>query len=372
MASSSPSSSAVGGGPSTSHPTTNAITSSSSSSFLTANTSSRLQPGSPSDANSSRTKDRFARSSLSELRELMEEGEKRGIFPQQRIPPRILNSIVHHNLELYCNRSLYHQPYYQLVYELCHIGHMVSQFWIRCRKVQSVEEKHSMKCIATLAITFIFNTYIRLKVKDGITLTHAMEQIKCMFKLNDTVCMSVLDLFCEEGGHRYLLPLLLHCPDSMIRRNTGEVISDLLDSSVAYYDCEVLANTIKRFLIVMTDMLLESVPAALNISFQYFAVLQGFVSKSKHHCHFFINASGFSKLMHFLLGIHLNDKVNITTDKMDCEVVASRNWTTLQLQEFGLLHAICLEVVGCCDTSTLAKGSGEFTFLFSCSRYISC
>ena len=54
--------------------------------------------GAPRDT---RSRDRLARSSLSELKELMEEGEKRGIFGQQRLPARILDSIVHHNLKLY-------------------------------------------------------------------------------------------------------------------------------------------------------------------------------------------------------------------------------------------------------------------------------
>lgn len=65
--------------------------------------------------------ERRARSSLCELSQLLQQGEKQGMF-REHMPPRILSSITHDNLTFLKNRDVYSSDYYNFIHHLCSVN----------------------------------------------------------------------------------------------------------------------------------------------------------------------------------------------------------------------------------------------------------
>ena len=61
----------------------------------------------------------FFRESLSQLSDLLEKGEKRGIF-SSRMPASIERSIREENLRFMQNRDVFSEDYYSFLYEVIH------------------------------------------------------------------------------------------------------------------------------------------------------------------------------------------------------------------------------------------------------------
>lgn len=59
-----------------------------------------------------------AQTSLCELSELLEEGEKKGMF-RQHMPPRILATITHHNLTFLRDRDIFTEDYFEFIFAIC-------------------------------------------------------------------------------------------------------------------------------------------------------------------------------------------------------------------------------------------------------------
>ncbi|KAA0199343.1 hypothetical protein HAZT_HAZT009314 [Hyalella azteca] len=338
-----------------------------------------------------RNRERFARSSLSELRELMEEGEKRGIFSQQRLPPHILASIVHHNLELYRNRCIYVQPYYDFLAQLC--GSLVlpsstetqsfepipfviepaansssrtSDDPKRCQsssltKVKfSTDEQLAHSQATKLALSFLFNSYLRLKNKKRSVVEKWCQILSEIVQFSPAGCTAALEFFSEDSGHRHLRPLLLHSTHRGMREccSTG-LKCVLLEAGKHCNGDDTLMSALKTLIKTLLEMLRDAVPSAVQHSQHYFSVLLQFCSQGKRECNLVLKAGGFSLLMLFLLGKELSDDAG--QRKTDCDELntedSTRRWTSVQAQEFGSVHAICAELIARCDLSCLATQS---------------
>ena len=96
-----------------------------------------------------------ARESLSQLTDLLEKGEKKGIFTAARMPPTIERAIREENLRFMQNRDVYCEDYNRFIYDLATVntykGRAGDQY--RDLSVQSVQ----------LSVMFLFNTYYHLK-----------------------------------------------------------------------------------------------------------------------------------------------------------------------------------------------------------------
>ncbi|KAF2363147.1 Peptidase C19 ubiquitin carboxyl-terminal hydrolase [Trinorchestia longiramus] len=358
-----------------------------------------------------RNRERLARSSLSELRELMEEGEKRGIFSQQRLPPHILSSIVHHNLELYRNRCIYLQPYYDFLAQLCSLVALPSSVKTTLDSVNcnSNRAKSSSDCtsppmkfsenpntccavddqnngtadrpvtrnevtrklsmdevlahsqITKLALSFLFNTYLRLKNREESVVDEWCRILTEIMQRSPAGCGTALEFFSEDSSHRYLRPFLLHPSQRILREHCSVVLKSVLRESIKHCNRkdEALNGALKTLVKTLLDMLRDAVPSAVQHSQVYFSVLLYFCSLGKQQCHLVLSCGGFSLLMLFLLGKELADAqpTKYQTNEAPCNEESTRRWTTVQSQEFGLVHTTCAELILSCDLSCLATST---------------
>ena len=88
--------------------------------LLTSPLSSKTGSGSSAQQQPSSSRKRAAhvQTSLCELSELLQQGEKQGMF-KQLMPARILSTISHENLTFLRNRDLYSTDYYDFVLNVC-------------------------------------------------------------------------------------------------------------------------------------------------------------------------------------------------------------------------------------------------------------
>ncbi|CAL4149746.1 unnamed protein product, partial [Meganyctiphanes norvegica] len=142
--------------------------------------------------------ERRARSSLSELTQLLQQGERQGMF-RQHMPPRILSTITHHNLTFLRNRDLYSQYYYNFIYQLCSAN-------LPCLEAM------------TLGMNFLLNTYIRIKDKEENVIQLWVDLLYSFMQENRESSSWAVGYFMLEEGSSHLAPLLLECPDKMVRQ----------------------------------------------------------------------------------------------------------------------------------------------------------
>lgn len=64
------------------------------------------------------TSEKKARSSLCELSQLLQQGEKQGMF-REYMPPRIMSTITYENLTFLKNRDVFSQDYYNFIQQIC-------------------------------------------------------------------------------------------------------------------------------------------------------------------------------------------------------------------------------------------------------------
>ena len=98
-----------------------------------------------------------ARESLSQLSDLLEKGEKKGIFTS-RMPPSIERSIREENLRFMQNRDVYCEQYNKFMFDLATVN---------MYKQRLGQEQYDQLCknSVQLSINFLFNTYYHLKMK---------------------------------------------------------------------------------------------------------------------------------------------------------------------------------------------------------------
>ena len=98
-----------------------------------------------------------ARESLSQLSDLLEKGEKKGIFTS-RMPPSIERSIREENLRFMQNRDVFCEQYNKFMFDLATVN---------MYKQRLGQEQYDQLCknSVQLSINFLFNTYYHLKMK---------------------------------------------------------------------------------------------------------------------------------------------------------------------------------------------------------------
>ena len=99
----------------------------------------------------------FFRESLSQLSDLLEKGEKRGIF-SSRMPASIERSIREENLRFMQNRDVFSEDYYDFLYQLATTNSNTVS------RNPSAEEREQLNTESVkLAVHFLFNTYYHVR-----------------------------------------------------------------------------------------------------------------------------------------------------------------------------------------------------------------
>ena len=100
-----------------------------------------------------------ARESLNQLSDLLEKGEKKGLF-SSRMPPSIERAIREDNLRFMQNRDVYCQDYNKFIYDLATVNTAY-----KGRSVRGDGDQNSDLSVQSvkLSVMFLFNTYYHVK-----------------------------------------------------------------------------------------------------------------------------------------------------------------------------------------------------------------
>ncbi|ROT66789.1 putative ubiquitin carboxyl-terminal hydrolase 24 [Penaeus vannamei] len=265
--------------------------------------------------------ERRARSSLCELSQLLQQGEKQGMF-REHMPPRILSSITHDNLTFLKNRDVYSSDYYNFIHHLCSVNQEKSQNGVS--SILCVQAVH-------LGLNFLLNTYLRTKDKEEGVISQWVQLIHSLCMQSKEACSWVINFFTAEHGSVHILPLLLECPNKMIRSQFGNLLDSIFK---AEYEHAGKVNSIEPIIKHLISSLASDVPSLVKTSQQYFLLLQNYCQQGLTHCSQILSLGGFSALLNFLLGPSDSDK---------------RRWSSVQAQDFGPLHSIISTIILCFD-----------------------
>ncbi|XP_071548346.1 ubiquitin carboxyl-terminal hydrolase 24-like isoform X1 [Panulirus ornatus] len=265
--------------------------------------------------------ERRARTSLCELSQLLQQGEKQGMF-REHMPPRILSTITHENLTFLKNRDVFSHDYYTFVYQLCSVNLEGKQ---NCRNntfcVQAVD----------LGMNFLLNTYLRMKDKEEPVIIRWMQLLSSLIQQSREACTWVVSYFSSDSGVKHVQSLLLECPNKMIRGHFSNLLGFVFRSEFEHSNgVDSVQNIMKHLL----SLLSSEVAAAVKTSYQYFSLLNSYCQQGQVQCQQILVLGGFSSLLSFLLGPSDSDK---------------RRWSSMHTQEFGPLHSVIATIITAYD-----------------------
>ncbi|XP_069185948.1 ubiquitin carboxyl-terminal hydrolase 24 isoform X1 [Procambarus clarkii] len=265
--------------------------------------------------------ERRARTSLCELSQLLQQGERQGMF-REHMPPRILSAITHENLTFFKNRDVFSLDYYSFVYQLCSANLENSQ--------NSNNDALCVKAVY-LGLNFLLNTYLRTKDKEEFVINQWMHLLNTLVQQSREACSWAVNYFSSEDGGMHIAPLLLECPNKMIRGQFSNLLGSIFKAEYDHCNCVDSVQSIMKYLI---SLMVSDVPAAVKTSYQYFSLLYCYCQQGSAQCRQILNLGGFSSLLSFLLG------------PSDLE---KRRWSPVQAQDFGPLHSVIATLIIACD-----------------------
>ncbi|KAK4305331.1 hypothetical protein Pmani_022773 [Petrolisthes manimaculis] len=264
--------------------------------------------------------ERKARSSLCELSQLLQQGEKQGMFREQ-MPPRIRASITHDNLTFLKNRDIFSQDYFTFVHQVCSVNLDNSQ----CTNTDSLHIQ-----AVNLGMNFLLNTYLRMKDKNDTVVSQWVELLGRLVQQCGDACQAALKYLSSESGASHLQPLLLECPDKTIRAQFSKLVGVLLSAGCGHCGVDSVEALVKQLLALLGT----EVAAAIKTSHHYFSLLQSYTQQGQSQCQQLLNLGGLTSLLTFLLGPPDLDK---------------RRWPSIQAQDFGPLHSVIAIIISACD-----------------------
>ncbi|XP_076051171.1 ubiquitin carboxyl-terminal hydrolase 24-like isoform X2 [Oratosquilla oratoria] len=253
---------------------------------------------------------RPARNSLCQLNELLQHGERFGMF-RQDMPPAILNTITHDNLTFLKNRDVYSPDYFGFVNQLCSAN------------LENIkQEQYEERCTESLALglNFLLNTFLRTKSREESEVVEWGDLLHRLLRAS-AKASAWARVFLAGEGSIHVQPLLLECPNKMVRTHFSLLLQRVLQSELAHTGSVASNEALIR---VILALLPSHVPAALKTSQQYFLLLQHYCSQGESQCRQVLAAEGLEVLVQFLLGPKELDK---------------RRWTSVQAQDFAPLHS---------------------------------
>ncbi|CAB4058031.1 USP9_24 [Lepeophtheirus salmonis] len=242
----------------------------------------------------------LSRESFSHLNDLLEHGERSGLFSQSlKMPNSIERSIREKNLKFLRDRDLFCPEYFKFVQDLIKIN--------SC-EVQSVK----------LAVHFLFNGYLHLKRRDSDLIQGFIRTI--LSQSSDS--NSSLWLLQYLANHQQLFRLyLLECPCKSIRTHFSNIVYHVISSR----------ND-------QTKMLLIIRKTQKNL----FWLLWKYSQLGLEHCQDLFESGTFRYTVKFLLGMDPLER-NLS--------VITRKWSSSQIREFSELHSLIALLIHICDTS---------------------
>eukprot|EP00090_Calanus_glacialis_P047045 TRINITY_DN9530_c0_g1_i3.p1 TRINITY_DN9530_c0_g1~~TRINITY_DN9530_c0_g1_i3.p1 ORF type:complete len:2633 (-),score=502.34 TRINITY_DN9530_c0_g1_i3:271-7929(-) len=273
-----------------------------------------------------------ARESLSQLSDLLEKGEKRGIFTS-RMPAPIERSIREDNLRFMQNRDVFSEDYYKFMYELTTAN---------TYKHRSSDYKELCRESVNLAIQFLFNTYFHVRRRQRCVMADWVDAIEAVITVCPTASEWLVN-YLSSDGLRYLKPYLLESSSRDVRQNFSQLLEKTLSSHIKHSGSSE-SNAVTGIVTHLVEMLVRDVPDNVKFSSQYFWSLLMFAQMGPPQCKQLFKLGTFEACFQFLTGVPLLE----TAEEGDKN--KQKQWTASQTREFGDLHALLAYLIQSCDT----------------------
>jgi len=274
-----------------------------------------------------------ARESLNQLTDLLEKGEKKGLF-SSRMPPSIERAIREENLKFMQNRDVYCQEYNKFIFDLA----TVNTYKGRARDQYSDLSVQSVK----LSVMFLFNTYYHVKRRKRSCLTDWIEAIHSIITLSASASAWLLDFLASEEGLKYIKPYLVESTARDVRINFSGLLEKSLSTLSSHgpdTNCSV-GHIIRHIVSLLSD-----VGDNVKNSSQYFWFLFMYAQMGSSQCQQLFDLGTFQDCFQLLTGFSLYE------DAGEVDRTKQKKWTASQSREFSELFTLLAYLVHQCDTA---------------------
>lgn len=260
------------------------------------------------------------RDSLSQLTQLVDKGERHGLF-LDKMPARIQQVVKEENLSFMHNRDIYNDSYFSFIQRLAraNMKHM------ECTDYS----KYAVNSILPLSVNFLFNTYLRYKRKNSSVMCDWIDFIETTVNICKEAAFWFIDFLGSDVGLSYLKPFLLECPNREVRQMFARIVEKACANYLSHGG-QTVSPSLDRIVTHLLDMLNQDVPDNCRTCSQYFWLLSMYAQLGHKACVHLLEKNAFQKFLVFLLGPAAADMQNGDTFQ--------RRWSPIQTQEFGSLH----------------------------------
>ena len=227
----------------------------------------------PAAASSSTVSARAARESLSQLSDLLEKGERRGLF-SSRMPASIERSIQEENLRFLENRDVFCDEYYRFVQDLLLANN------VRNPSTSTKEFEEMCEESVRLAAAFLCNTYFHVRERQSAVMADMIDGVSSLLDRSARATECLLSFLSSSessggGGLQYLRPFLLECPAREVRVNFAKMVFDSA-RSLEKHRGGTQSESVNRILSSLVGLIEKDVPAHNKNCAQFFWLLSKF------------------------------------------------------------------------------------------------
>jgi ubiquitin carboxyl-terminal hydrolase 9/24 len=290
------------------------------------------------------------RESLSQLSDLLEKGEKTGLFNKVggRMPSRIERGIQEENLRFLQNRDVYCEDYYRFVYDLASANRNPSKANRTPLAIESVK----------LAVNFFLNSYCHVKRRQKAMLGDIIDTIDDCLESSAPATQWLLGFLANVDGLRYFRPFLLECSAREVRVNFYHLVEKALAYFHRHNNCNTDTEDVNRLLATMAGLVKDDVANHIKTCGQFFSLLNKFASLGVAQCQQLFQLKVFNATVKLLLGI-----IPAEVDG-DNKSNRQRRWAPSQCRELGELHMTLSCLILACDTTPFrAVGGGNIIII---------
>ena len=279
------------------------------------------------------------RESLSQLSDLLEKGEKTGLFSSRdpsKMPSTIEQGIQEENLRFLLRRDVYCEEYFRFVTELTAAN--ASTRIIKQNPKLAIE---SVK----LAAHFLLNSYAHLKKRNKSLMSGLVDTIETYLEYSSQAAQWLVQYLASGDGLRYLRPFLLECGAKEVRL----IYSRLLTVAFRYYHRHfdsLQIDYVDKILDSLLNLIKTDASNHIKNCGQLFTVITRFAELGLEQCRHLFKMDFFSVTMKLLLGVGMEE-----TSWEGLAANRNRKWASSQNRELADLHSTLATLILACDTT---------------------
>ena len=198
----------------------------------------------------------IARESFSQLTDLLEKGEQKGLFTARRMPSQIERGIQEENLKFLKNRDIYCDDYFKFVHQLVNQGGSV---------LDSVK----------LGVHFLFNSYLHLKRRQVQVMKDCVEVVERFINSSKEANLWLINYLATEALHSFR-PFILECPIREVRVHFSRLVEKAVYQVAIHENGNTESDDINRILATCVSLIENDVANNCKESGQLFSLISKF------------------------------------------------------------------------------------------------